>query len=93
MCAHNKNSFPIIILDSSDYANGTYSYTFEADQTRICQGIGISDDNVLESVEEFEVILSANTEPSAVVNPSRAVVKITDNDGIINTYNLLLILS
>ncbi len=68
--------------DSNDYANGTYPYTFEAGQTRVCQRIGIIDDGKLESVEEFEVTLSAEDEPTAVVIPNRAIVKITDNDGM-----------
>ena len=50
----------------------------------MCQSIGISDDSLLENVEEFEVNLSAENEPSAVVNPNRAIVKITDNDGMYN---------
>ena len=48
----------------------------------MCRNIGINDDDLLESLEEFEVNLSAENEPSAVVDPSRAVVKITDNDGM-----------
>ena len=50
--------------------------------SRACQSISITDDSVLEDVEEFEVTLTAESEPSAVIDPGRAIIKITDNDGM-----------
>ena len=47
----------------------------------MCREVGITDDGLLENPEEFEVILSADDEPAAVVDPNRGVVRIADNDG------------
>lgn len=69
-------------IDSSDYSGGVFLLTFESGQDRACQDVGITDDGLLETEEEFEVVLSAEDEPLAVVDPDRGVVRIQDNDGM-----------
>ena len=60
-----------------------YIVTFSAEDVRITFNISITDDNILEMIEEFNLTISS-TSPSARIfsgNIQEANVFITDNDG------------
>ena len=52
----------------------------------MCETIDILDDSILEGPEEFELLLSTDDRAVTEISPSRAVVEITDNDGMASTW-------
>ena len=68
--------------DPLDYAAVTTGLTFDLERSRECVSIMLTDDNLLEPTEEFEVSLTTEEE-QVIVNPERAVVSILDTDGMI----------
>ena len=64
-----------------DYANTTILLSFDENNERDCANISITNDMTLESVEVFEVILSASIDSRVILSPQKAEVSITDDDG------------
>ena len=61
----------------SDYTAITMSVTFEAGSTRATVNVQITDDNVVESEEDFTAVLSS----SESIGGNTATVSVLDNDG------------
>lgn len=71
-----------IIIGGDDYAPGPYSVTFPAGMTNVSLNISITDDNIVETDEQFFLIIGPSTLPHVIVSRlSQAVLTITDSDG------------
>ena len=55
--------------------------TLDASSSRACANITINDDDVLEDLEEFTVVLTEE-DPTVDVDRDQATVQIVDNDGM-----------
>lgn len=77
---HQSHPLPHPVA-SLDYSGGTFIYTFNAGEDRVCRDIEILDDAISEAPEEFEITLSTDDGAVVEVDPGTAVVEITDNDG------------
>ena len=80
-----KNLYLKIILLSlppagSDYTAITMSVTFESGSTRATVNVQITDDNVVESEEDFTAVLSSS-ESNVMIGENTATVSVLDNDG------------
>ena len=66
-----------------DYDSGPYSITFPAGTTSVLFNISITDDNILESDENFLLTVDLFSLPSNITasNPYQATVTIVDKDG------------
>ncbi len=68
-----------------DYTNiNSVPLVFDEGTRQQCVNITLEDDMLLEGLEEFGVVLDSMNEPRTVLDPERAQVVITDNDGKIN---------
>ena len=76
---------------SEDYANTSILLVFDENNERDCANISITDDMTLESVEAFEVILSASIDSRVILSPQRAEVSIIDDDGKFHHNNFIMI--
>ena len=54
--------------------------TFAPGETVVCSPFLINDDQILEDLENFRVVLSTN-DPRVTVGPSQGTVTIVDDDG------------
>jgi len=65
-----------------DYNSGPYPVTFLAGVTSVTFDIPITDDNILESRENFTLTIDQFSLPTSVNrgNPDEATVNIVDND-------------
>ena len=66
-----------------DYDAGLYSVMFSAGEVRVSFNISITDDNILEVTEEFNLTIISNSLPTRIFNGSikQTTVFIIDNDG------------
>ena len=64
----------------SDYTAIIMSVTFEAGSTRATVNVQITDDNVVESEEDFTAVLSSS-ESNVMIGENTATVSVLDNDG------------
>ena len=66
-----------------DYESGPYIVMIPAGMTNVPFYVAITDDNLLEETENFNLTISALSLPNrvAVTNPHQATVTIVDNDG------------
>ena len=64
----------------SDYTAITMPVTFEAGSTRATVNVQITDDNVIESEEDFTAVLSSS-ESNVMIGENTATVSVLDNDG------------
>ena len=62
-----------------DFTTTTIELLFQPMSTRVCGTISILEDPQLEDSETFSVELNT-TDQAVVLNPSMAIVSITDND-------------
>ena len=72
--------WPLLSPAGSDYTAITMSVTFEAGSTRATVNVQITDDNVVESEEDFTVVLSSS-ESNVMIGEYTATVSVLDNDG------------
>ena len=71
-----------------DYESGPYSVMIPARMTSVSFDIPITNDDVLEQNENFNLTINTSSLPSRVfaTNPYQATVTIMDDDGKINNY-------
>ena len=86
-----------LYTDNEDYSGLSQQFTFNADNHGFSFTVPIMNDNRTESVEQFIAIVTVNTVqfPGVVLDPSQAVVNISDDEsiGILDTnYQLLHII-
>ena len=69
-----------------DYKSGPYTITFPAGVTTASFNIPITDDNILEKIEDIQIEINVSSLPSrvSVSNPGQATVTIVDNDSEMN---------
>ena len=70
------------VIGGVDYVSGPYTVTFPAGMTEVSFSVGITDDNILESNERFQLSINSSSLPNRVTigNPSEVTVTIVDND-------------
>ena len=78
-----KSNVQYFYLSGSDYEPGPYSVTFVAGMTRATFNVLITNDNILEANETFELAINMSSLPSDVTigTPGRLTVTIVDDDG------------
>ena len=66
-----------------DYTSGPYTVIIPAGETNVSFAVPITDDDVLEETEVFNLIINSSTLPNRVVviTPYQATVIIVDSDG------------
>lgn len=67
-----------------DYGSGPYNVTFQAQETSVTLNISITNDNIVESDENFNVAVNPALLPIDVVianNTGHTIVTIVDDDG------------
>ena len=72
-----------------DYESGPYTVIFPAGENIVPFDVPIIDDDVLEKIEAFNLIINSSSLPShvAAITPYQATVIIVDNDGKYTFYN------
>ena len=80
--SQHVNSYLVICTGGEDYDSGPYTVTFPAGTTTVPFNIPITDDNIFEGDETFDVTIIGNTLPDGVTRgtPGSATVNIRDND-------------
>ena len=77
-------SFTVIICigDGVDYNSGLYSVTFTVGKTSVSFDIALTDDNILEKNEFFNLTIDTSLLPNGftVGSPGQAIVTIINND-------------
>ena len=63
--------------------------TFDSTTDRACVTIVIIDDDLLESTEEFQLLLRTDDD-SVILDPVAAVVSISDTDGMANDLSITI---
>ena len=80
------------LIGPEDYTGGTYQVTFETGKTTAQFNISINDDNVCEREEMFVAMLEIPAESNMfgimAGMPSKATVKISDDDGECSLHTL-----
>ena len=72
----------IIYIGNVDYTAGLYNITFSAEDVTTTFNISITDDNLLEAIEEFNLTISSISSSRILSgNTEQATVFIVDNDG------------
>ena len=73
-----------------DYESGPYTVVIPAGETRFSFAVPITDNDVLEGNENFNLTINASSLPNrvTVTNPYQATVTIVDNDGKIYLVEL-----
>ena len=89
------NIYHIIVLTGGvDYDSGPYVITFPAGVTRVSFAVVITNDNVLEGDEKFNLVIDPSflRHRQTVSNPDRVTVTIYDDDGnlILNLYAIAI---
>ena len=66
-----------------DYGSGPYVVTFPTGLTHVSFAVVVTNDNVLEGDEKFNLIIDPSSLPTGVtaINPAQATVTIYDDDG------------
>ena len=66
-----------------DYNAGLYNVTFPAGDVSVMFNVSITDDNILEMVEKFNLTITSTSLPSRIFSDDieQTTVFITDNDG------------
>jgi len=66
-----------------DYNSGPYPVTFPAGATSVTFDVPITDDNILEGIENFMLTIDQSSLPTGVNHgdPGKVTVTIVDNDG------------
>ena len=84
--------FILLYTEGDDFAPiSSQLITFLPGQgSRVYASINITDDNTLEDVEDFRVVLNTS-DPNVFLQPSSATVTILDNDGNVTILNLTLL--
>ena len=74
-----------------DYTSGLYTVTFPAGVTMVAFDIPISDDMILESVENFTLTINQTSLPTGVSQhtSSKATVNIVDNECKYKIYSVI----
>ena len=69
-------------VDNNDYNAGTYTVTIPAGQNDVTFSVAITDDNIREESETFNLIIDESSLPSGVSSsdPNTVSVTIMDND-------------
>ena len=82
-------------IDNNDYGAGPYTVTIPAGQNDVTFSVAITDDNIREESETFNLIIDESSLPSGVSSsdPNAVTVAIMDNDSkcltnILYTYIL-----
>ena len=66
-----------------DYNSGPYTVQFDIGVTRVPFNVSITEDNILEGNETFNLIIDSSSLPSKVIIANgQATVTIVDNDGM-----------
>ena len=68
-----------------DYGSGPYTVTFPAEQTRVLFDVPVTDDDIHEMSETFNLIIDPSSLPNGVTSSNSSTVTIMDQDG---KYNL-----
>ena len=76
------NYFSCYVVGNYDYNAGPYTVTIPAGQNDVTFNVSITDDNIREESEAFNLIIDESSLPSGVTNsdPKRTTVTIMDND-------------
>jgi len=71
-----------IIIGGNDYDHGPYNVTFPAGETIISFDVSIFNDNTMEGVENFNLIINPSSLPSGVIvgDPGQVTVTIVDDE-------------
>ena len=72
--------WPLLSPAGFDYTAITMPVTFEAGSTRATINVQITDDNVIESEEDFTAVLSSS-ESNVMIGENTTTVSVLDNDG------------
>ena len=72
----------VYFIDNKDYDAGPYTITIPARQNDVTFSISITDDNILEQSETFNLIIDESSLPRVITSsdPNRVTVTIMDND-------------
>ena len=72
----------VAIIDNYDYTAGPYTVTIPAGQNDVTFSVSITDDNIREQSETFNLIIDESLLPSGVTSsdPNRVTVTIMDDD-------------
>ena len=94
--SQHVNSYLVICTGGEDYDSGPYTVTFPAGTQRASFDVPITDDDVFEGDETFDVTIISNTLPDGVSagTPGSATVTIVDDDRkwFTNLSNKMLLL-
>ena len=79
-CCFGDNYYNFI--DNNDYDPGPYTVTIPAGENNVTFSVSITDDNILEQSETFNLIIDRSSLPSGVTSsdPNRVTVTIMDDD-------------
>ena len=70
-----------VFSDKCDYDSGPYIATFTAQQTRVAINISITDDDLFEGIEKFNLVIDPSLPRRVIrVSPYRATVSIEDDE-------------
>ena len=78
--------------EPDDYSSVSATLVFDMTNDIQCVNISIENDEILEGMEDFEVILDSGDEERVNLSPESAVVNIMDDDGKIDHVNSLIYL-
>lgn len=70
----------MIFLALMDYTGTTIELTLDGVTTRVCTDITVLDDDSLEDVERFMVLLTTE-DPRTDIDRDQSTIEIADNDG------------
>ena len=62
-----------------DYTSNSLSKTFDASTNTLCIGVPIEDDDIAESIEFFDLLLSSS-DPAVIITRPKCPVAIVNND-------------
>ena len=76
------NNGSCYVVENNDYDAGPYTVTIPAGQNDVTFSVSITDDNIREESETFNLIIDESSLPSGVTSsdPNRTTVTIIDGD-------------
>ena len=70
----------ILIIVDNDYIVGPYNVTIGAGEDDVTFSVSITDDNIREQIETFNLTIDESSLPNGVTSRDRATVTILDDD-------------
>ena len=70
----------ILIVVDNDYNTGPYTVTIIAGKNDVTFSVSITNDNIHEEPETFDLTINGSSLPGGVTSKDRATVTIMDND-------------